>query len=188
MGIMASAIEKVIEIAANNLFDNASVQSCLTAVTDLSNNLNTRVNAVIDGAPSVLNTLNELAAALGDDANFATTVTGNTQTAITSIGTLTSLVVSGDLSGNDASFNVVDIHTLNLTTALSASGVGLGNVDNTTDAGKPVSTAQQTALDLKANSEAPTFTGKVTTGDVSGNDASFNVVDIHTLNLTTALS
>jgi hypothetical protein len=28
--------------------------------------------------------------------------------------------------------------------------VGLGNVDNTTDAGKPVSTAQQTALDLKA--------------------------------------
>lgn len=29
--------------------------------------------------------------------------------------------------------------------------VGLGSVDNTTDAGKPVSTAQQTALDLKAN-------------------------------------
>ena len=30
--------------------------------------------------------------------------------------------------------------------------VGLGNVDNTSDANKPVSTAQQTALDLKANS------------------------------------
>lgn len=29
--------------------------------------------------------------------------------------------------------------------------VGLGNVDNTSDANKPVSTAQQTALDLKAN-------------------------------------
>ena len=29
--------------------------------------------------------------------------------------------------------------------------VGLGNVDNTTDAGKPVSTATQTALDLKEN-------------------------------------
>jgi hypothetical protein len=37
--------------------------------------------------------------------------------------------------------------------------VGLGNVDNTTDANKPVSTATQTALDLKANKEAPTFTG-----------------------------
>jgi len=30
--------------------------------------------------------------------------------------------------------------------------VGLGNVDNTSDAGKPVSTAQQTALNLKSNS------------------------------------
>ena len=71
---MASAIEKVIEIAASNLFDNASVQTCLTAVTDLSNNLDTRVTAVIDGAPGALDTLNELAAALGDDANYAATV------------------------------------------------------------------------------------------------------------------
>lgn len=37
--------------------------------------------------------------------------------------------------------------------------VGLGNVDNTTDASKPVSTATQTALNLKANIAAPTFTG-----------------------------
>ena len=49
--------------------------------------------------------------------------------------------------------------------------VGLGNVDNTTDAGKPVSTATQTALDLKLASAtaastyapiaSPTFTGTV---------------------------
>jgi len=39
--------------------------------------------------------------------------------------------------------------------------VGLGSVDNTTDAGKPVSTAGQTALDLKANLAGPTFTGTV---------------------------
>ena len=39
--------------------------------------------------------------------------------------------------------------------------VGLGNVDNTTDAGKPVSTATQTALDLKATIASPTFTGTV---------------------------
>ena len=37
--------------------------------------------------------------------------------------------------------------------------VGLSNVDNTTDAGKPVSTAQQTALNLKANIDSPAFTG-----------------------------
>ena len=39
--------------------------------------------------------------------------------------------------------------------------VGLANVDNTSDANKPVSTATQTALDLKANLAAPTFTGTV---------------------------
>lgn len=44
---------------------------------------------------------------------------------------------------------------------ITKSMVGLGNVDNTTDAGKPVSTAQQTALDLKANLASPTFTGTV---------------------------
>lgn len=37
----------------------------------------------------------------------------------------------------------------------------LGNVDNTSDANKPVSTAQQTALNLKANLASPTFTGTV---------------------------
>jgi hypothetical protein len=37
--------------------------------------------------------------------------------------------------------------------------VGLANVDNTSDANKPVSTAQQTALDLKANIASPNFTG-----------------------------
>lgn len=40
--------------------------------------------------------------------------------------------------------------------------VGLGSVDNTADASKPVSTAQQTALNLKANLASPAFTGTVT--------------------------
>ena len=39
--------------------------------------------------------------------------------------------------------------------------VDLGNVDNTSDAGKPISTATQTALDLKAPINNPTFTGTV---------------------------
>jgi hypothetical protein len=50
--------------------------------------------------------------------------------------------------------------------------VGLGNATNTSDANKPVSTAQQTALNLKANLAGPTFTGTTnaaaltTTGNV----------------------
>lgn len=54
---------------------------------------------------------------------------------------------------------------------ITKSMVGLGNVDNTSDADKPVSTATQTALDLKAPKAAPTFTGTTTTADltVTGN-------------------
>jgi hypothetical protein len=43
-----------------------------------------------------------------------------------------------------------DGHTI----SLDKTDVGLGNVDNTSDASKPVSTATQTALDLKANTSA----------------------------------
>jgi hypothetical protein len=39
--------------------------------------------------------------------------------------------------------------------------VGLGNVDNTSDALKPISTKTQEALDLKADLNSPTFTGTV---------------------------
>lgn len=42
---------------------------------------------------------------------------------------------------------------------LTKSNIGLSNVDNTSDASKPVSTATQTALDLKANLASPTLSG-----------------------------
>lgn len=47
-------------------------------------------------------------------------------------------------------------------TGIVKGDVGLGNVDNTSDANKPVSTAQQAALDLKANTASPTLTGTTT--------------------------
>jgi len=58
----------------------------------------------------------------------------------------------------------VTVPTLDVTTTatgITKTMVGLANVDNTADASKPVSTAQQTALDLKANLANPTFTGTV---------------------------
>jgi len=48
---------------------------------------------------------------------------------------------------------------INTPTGITKTDVGLANVDNTTDANKPVSTATQTALDLKAPLASPTFTG-----------------------------
>lgn len=60
-------------------------------------------------------------------------------------------------------------HTHGTVATPTKSTVGLGNVDNTSDADKPVSTAQQAALDLKANLASPTFTGTVT---LSGREVS----------------
>ena len=97
------------------------------------------VAAVIDSAPAALDTLNELAAALGDDENFATTVT----TALGTKAPSESPTFTGTVSG------------------VTKSMVGLGNVDNTSDANKPVSNATQTLLNLKASLESPTFTGTV---------------------------
>ena len=42
--------------------------------------------------------------------------------------------------------------------------VGLGNVNNTSDASKPISTATQTVLNLLAPKASPAFTGTITYG------------------------
>ena len=48
-----------------------------SASSDAANKgyVDSAVNAIVDGAPDLLNTLNELAAAINDDANYATTLT-----------------------------------------------------------------------------------------------------------------
>jgi hypothetical protein len=48
--------------------------------------VDTAIANVIDSAPAALDTLNELAAALGDDANFATTVTNSIATKVSKSG------------------------------------------------------------------------------------------------------
>ena len=57
---------------------------------------------------------------------------------------------------------------------LTKADVGLGNVDNTADIDKPISTATQNALDLKANIASPVFTGdpQAPTPAVGDNDTS----------------
>jgi hypothetical protein len=72
----------------------------------------TAISNLVDSSPAALNTLNELAAALGDDPNFATTVS-------TSIGTKLPLAggtLTGALSGTTATFSgVVTINTTSST-------------------------------------------------------------------------
>src|SRR5210317_1853596 len=52
------------------------------------------ISALVDSSPDALNTLNELAAALGDDANFSTTVTNSIATKLPLAG--------GTMTGNIA--------------------------------------------------------------------------------------
>ena len=59
-------------------------------------NVTDEVAALVDSAPSTLDTLNELAAALGDDPNFATTTTNNLAGKLN----LSGGTMSGDIDGN----------------------------------------------------------------------------------------
>lgn len=65
----------------NLYYTDARVGSYLTTNSYATQSyVNTQVSNLVDSAPSTLDTLNELAAALGDDANFSTTVTNSIAT------------------------------------------------------------------------------------------------------------
>ena len=69
-----------------------------TADTDAATKayVDAEVNAILDSAPAALDTLNELAAAINDDANFAGTVTSSLATKLNlSGGTMTGNIVMG---------------------------------------------------------------------------------------------
>lgn len=145
----------------------------------------TELAAIVDGAPDLLNTLNELAAAIGDDANFAASVTthvsateahGATGAVVgtTNSQTLTNKTISG--SANTLS-NIAQSSVTNLITDLSALDgrldvveVDLGTLDtNVTSLLEDVATANENILNLqtdKAPINSPTFTGTLTSADL----------------------
>ena len=75
-----------------NVVDPVNAQDAAT-----KNYVDTSVAAVIDSAPGALDTLNELAAALGDDADFSTTVTNSLATKLPLAGgTMSGAIAMGD--------------------------------------------------------------------------------------------
>tara|TARA_B100000575_G_scaffold11294_1_gene8287 strand:- start:3093 stop:8684 length:5592 start_codon:yes stop_codon:yes gene_type:complete len=73
LGITGTTLDNGVTATTQSAGD-ASTKVATTAYTD------TAISNLVDSSPSALNTLNELAAALGDDANFSTTVTNSLAT------------------------------------------------------------------------------------------------------------
>jgi hypothetical protein len=74
-----------------NVTDPSNAQDAAT-----KNYVDTEVSALVDSAPGTLNTLNELAAALGDDASFSTTITNSIATKLPLAGgTMTGAIAMG---------------------------------------------------------------------------------------------
>ncbi|NBU22883.1 MAG: hypothetical protein EBS38_03075 [Actinobacteria bacterium] len=81
-------------------------------ITNIQSYVDGRINLVIDGAPAALDTLNELAAALGDDANFASTVTTSLAGKASTVHTHTIANVTGLQTALDGKANTSHTHTM----------------------------------------------------------------------------
>ncbi len=105
---------------ANKPVSTATVTAIATAKSEAI----AEVTAVIDGAPGALNTLNELAAALGDDANFASTVTTSLAAKVDSYTPITQKTASYTLSTLDHRDDLIEMGSgsaLTLTIPLNSS-------------------------------------------------------------------
>lgn len=78
-----------------------------------------------------------------------------TDTVLSALGKLQKQVSDNKAATDSHAANTANPH------AVTKAQVGLANADNTSDANKPVSTAQQTALNSKADLAGATFTGNV---------------------------
>ena len=145
---------------------------------------------IIDGAPELLNTLNELAGAMGDNPDFlaalatndrvdsvilqgASALTSHENTKInvhgipdTALLATTGQVATAKTEAIAAANEAADTRVTNAVSELTKSSVGLNNVDNTTDALKPVSEAQASAIST-AKTQAVTEAGQETDAKIS---------------------
>ena len=97
------------------------------------------------------------------------------------VWTIDNSVVTNTKMANVASFTIKGRMTAgsgvveDLTASQAKTVLGLGNVDNTSDLAKPVSTATQTALNAKANINSPIFTGEPHAPQPSNSDNSTRI-------------
>ena len=113
--------------------------------------VDTEVSGLVDSAPSTLDTLNELAAALGDDANFSTTITNSIATKLPLAGgTLTgNLTMENTDAGSAAGPEFVLFR--NSASAADADYLGQIKFDGKNDAGQSIVYAKITGKILDAS-------------------------------------
>ena len=137
--------------AVTSDYGNTQVASYLSAQGYATQS--TIVAAITDSAPGTLDTLNELAAALNDDANFSTTITNQiaTKANTSSLATVATSGLFNDLTSRP----VIGLSGSDLTydgTTISLSGVGAtgpqGNVGNTGATGNGITVAQVSSNEL----------------------------------------
>ena len=127
-GVLASGVTATTQTASDATTKVATTAFVGTAITNL-----------IDSSPAALNTLNEFAAALGDDANFSTTVTNSIATKLATNGdgsSVTNLNASNIASGTIAAARVPTLNqnttgsAATLTTARTIAGVSFNGSAN----------------------------------------------------------
>jgi hypothetical protein len=155
---------------SNPTFTGTVVLPTSTSIGDVSSTELGYVNGVTSGIQTQLDaklasaTASSTYAPLSGPTFTGTVVLPST----TSIGDVSSTelgyvngVTSAIQTQLDAKAPTADPTFTGTVSGVTKNHVGLGNVDNTSDANKPISTATQTALDAKASLSGATFTGDV---------------------------
>ena len=99
----------------NNQSIKAALQALETAIESEASNRATAISGLVDGAPALLDTLNELAAAINDDENFVTTITNlidANETHIDNVATLTGVAKDSANLGQFTGATIADSSTL----------------------------------------------------------------------------
>ena len=132
------------------------------------------VDAIVDGAPGALDTLNELAAALNDDANFSTTVTNSIATKLPLAGgTMTGAIAMGTnkITGLGNPTNAQDAATKNyIDTAVIAPANLTGpitSVGNATAIASQTGTGTTFVVQTSPTINTPTLSSPAFSGQVS---------------------
>ena len=99
----------------NNQSIKAAIQALETALETETTARGTAISNLVDGAPGLLDTLNELAAAINDDENFVTTITNlidANETHIDNVATLTGVAKDSANLGTFTGATIADSATL----------------------------------------------------------------------------